>query len=112
MAKTRRSINKGHKPQTPDGKPLSKLRSKLPIFLVLGGALILIIAAFFAFQKKPSSFTPEVTGRPNLTADKTSVDLGDEKLGNPVEVSFELKNTGDRPLQFSKAPYIELIEGC
>ena len=104
MAKTRRSTSKGHKPQASG--------SKLPLFLMLGGALILIIAAFFAFQKKPSSFTPEVTGRPNLTADKTSVDLGDEKLGNPVEVSFELKNTGDRPLQFSKAPYIELIEGC
>ena len=79
---------------------------------MLGGALILIVAAFFAFQKKPSSYTPEVTGRSNLTVDKSSVDLGDVKLGNPVEVSFELKNTGDRPLQFSKTPYIELIEGC
>jgi hypothetical protein len=104
MAKIRRSTNKGRQSQAP--------ASKLPIFLALGGALILIIAAFFAFQKKPSSYTPEVTGRPNLIADKTQVDLGDEKLGNPVEVSFELKNTGDRPLQFSKTPYIELIEGC
>ena len=104
MAKTRRSTVKGRKSQTSGGK--------LPLFLVLGGALILIVAAFFAFQKKPSSFAPQVSGRPNLTADKTSVDLGDVKLGNPVEVSFELKNSGDRPLQFSKAPYIELIEGC
>jgi hypothetical protein len=108
MAKTRKTPNKGDKPQASD----NKLHGKLPLFIMLGGALILIIAAFFAFQKNPGSFIPEVTGRPNLTVDKTSVDLGDVKLGNQVEVSFELKNSGDRPLQFSKKPYIELIEGC
>ena len=80
--------------------------------MALAGAAILLIAAFFAFQKKPTSFTPEVTGSPSLKADKEKVDLGDVKLGQTVEVSFEIINVGDQPLIFSKAPYIEVKEGC
>lgn len=80
--------------------------------MALAGAAILLIAAFFAFQKKPTSFTPEVTGSPSLKADKEKVDLGDVKLGQTVEVSFEIRNVGDQPLKFSKAPFIEVKEGC
>jgi hypothetical protein len=29
-----------------------------------------------------------------------------------VEVSFQLTNVGDQALRFSKAPYIEVLEGC
>jgi hypothetical protein len=104
MAKARRNASKGRQGQ---GNSI-----KLPLFFVLGGALILIFGAFFAIQKKTTPFTPEVTGGPSLQAGKEKVDLGDIKLGNPVQVSFELKNTGDQPLQFSKAPYIEVKEGC
>lgn len=86
--------------------------NKLPIFLVIGGALILLIAAFFAFQKKSTPFTPEITGGPSLKTDKEKVDLGDVKLGNPVQVSFILTNVGDQPLRFSEVPYIEVKEGC
>jgi hypothetical protein len=104
MAKTRRNVPKGHRDQ--------KKSNRLPLYFILGGIAVLIIAAFFAFPKKSSSFTPEVTGKPNLVADKEAVDLGDVKLGQTVNVSFELKNTGDRAVEFSKAPYIELKEGC
>ena len=81
-------------------------------YLVLGGAVILIFAVFFTFQKKPAAYTPEITGRPNLALDKEKVDLGDVKLGTPVKVSFAIQNTGDQPLKFSQAPYIEVKEGC
>lgn len=104
MAKTRKNFSNGQQNPTRG--------SKAPLFLMLGGALLLIVVAFFAFQKKDSAYTAEVTGRPNLTVNKEQVDLGDVKLGDTVEVSFELKNTGDKPLKFSKAPYVELIEGC
>ena len=80
--------------------------------MALAGAAILIMAAFFAFSKKPASFTPEVTGGPSLKVDKEKVDLGDVKLGQTVQVSFEISNVGDQPLKFSKAPYIEVKEGC
>jgi hypothetical protein len=104
MAKAKRSTFKG--------RQVKSKSSKLPLLLVLGGALILITAAFLAFQEKPAPYTPEATGGPSLKTDKEKVDLGDVKLGSPVQVSFELKNTGDQPLQFSKDPYVEVKQGC
>ena len=104
MAKAKTSASKGKQNQ---GK-----NSKLPLFLLLGGALILLIVAFFAFQKKAPSYISEVSGVPSLKTDKDKIDLGDVKLGKTVQVAFEFTNIGDKPLQFSKAPYIEVLEGC
>ena len=104
MTKVRSSAPKGRRSQ---GKS-----SILPIFLVLGGAVLLVTFAFLAFQNKPTPFTAEVTGGPSLKADKEKVDLGNVKLGAPVQVSFKIQNNGDQPLQFSKAPYVEVKEGC
>jgi len=104
MSKVKRGVSKSRQVQ--------RKHNKLPLIMALAGAAILLIAAFFAFQKKPTSFTPEVTGSPSLKADKEKVDLGDVKLGQTVEVSFEIRNVGDQPLKFSKAPFIEVKEGC
>ena len=92
-------------------QPQSK-NGKLPIFLLIGGGLLLLVAVFFAFQKKPAPFTPVVTGGPSLKVDKELVDLGNKKLGSTTDASFKITNVGDQPLVFSKAPYIEVIEGC
>jgi hypothetical protein len=45
-------------------------------------------------------------------ADREEVDVGDVPLGQTVEVSFEIANTGDKPLRFIEAPYVEVVEGC
>ena len=96
-----------------NGRQKQKSKSNLPLFLMLGGGLILIIIALFAFLDKPASFTPQVNGGPSIKADKDKVDLGDMKLGaNPAQVSFEITNVGDQPLRFSEAPYIEVAAGC
>ncbi|PKO16633.1 MAG: hypothetical protein CVU39_07360 [Chloroflexi bacterium HGW-Chloroflexi-10] len=87
-------------------------RNQLPLFLALGGIAVLLIAAFFAFQKKATPYTPEVSGTPSLKVDKERVDLGEVKLGQTVQVSFGLKNVGDQPLKFSDVPYVEVKEGC
>jgi hypothetical protein len=52
------------------------------------------------------------TGAPRLKVDKQSVDLGDVPLGQTVAVAFELTNSGEGPLRFLEAPYIEVVEGC
>ena len=54
----------------------------------------------------------EVTGAPSLKVDQDTVSLGDINLGRTVNVSFLLTNVGDKPLKFSKAPYIEVKDGC
>lgn len=104
MSEVKRGVSKSRQVQ--------RKQNKLLLIMALAGAAILIIAAFVAFQNKPASFTPEITGGPSLRADKEKVDLGDVKLGQTVQVSFEISNVGDQSLKFSKAPYIEVKEGC
>lgn len=96
--------------------PHGKQAPSVPALLIGLGSLILIIVAAFAFwinrSGSTAKFTPEVNGAPKLKAEKNQVDLGDVKLGQTVAVSFEITNTGDQPLRFSEAPYIEVVEGC
>lgn len=84
-----------------------------PIILLFGGGLLLLIGAFFVFNK-PSESDGAVAGAdsPALKVDKEKVDLGDVKLGQTVLVSFQLTNQGDKTLKFTKDPYIEVLEGC
>ena len=49
---------------------------------------------------------------PPLKVDKDEVDLGNVKLGQTVEVTFNVANVGDKQLRFAEAPYVELVEGC
>jgi cell division septal protein FtsQ len=83
------------------------------LWLALGGVLVIGLA-FLVFQaSKPApKASVEVKGSPRLKVDKDKVDLGNEKLGSPVTVSFSVTNAGDQPLRFSEQPYIEVVEGC
>ena len=85
--------------------------SRTPLILILGGAVLIIVALIFALQP-PQPTAATTGGTPKLKANKELVDLGDQKLGNPVQVSFQLTNTGDGTLRFTKDPYVEVKEGC
>lgn len=90
-----------------------KRKTPWPLILLIGGGLVLIIVAVTVLNKPPQSKAAiEVTGSPSLKVDKEKVDLGNVKLGQTVEVSFQLMNVGDQTLRFSKAPYVEVLEGC
>jgi hypothetical protein len=83
------------------------------IWFLLAGVLLMVLAVIIGARREtPINFEPEVRGSPSLKADPERVDLGDVRLGEWVEVSFELTNVGDQPLRLSKAPYIEVVEGC
>ena len=90
-----------------------KKKQPWPMILLFGSGLLLVIGAFFAFNK-PSrpKVGIEITGSPSLNVDKEKVDLGDVKLDQTVQVSFQLTNVGDQTIKFTKAPYIEVLEGC
>jgi len=79
---------------------------------VLAVVIILAGASILAFQKNPIPYTPEVTGGPSLKVNTELLDLGNQKNLVPVLVSFEISNVGDKPLIFTKAPYIEVVKGC
>jgi hypothetical protein len=83
------------------------------IWLILAGVLLLFLAVLLGTRRgTPVNFEPEVRGGPSLKADREKVDLGDIRLGEWVEVSFDLTNVGDEALRFTQAPYVEVVEGC
>jgi hypothetical protein len=86
--------------QHKNNKNLKHKQKKLPwpMFLLLGGGLLLVIGAFFVFNK-PSQAGEMVdgSGSPGLKVDKEKVDLGDVQLGQTVQVSchrFDGAQTG------------------
>ncbi len=81
----------------------------LPVLL---GLLLLGALALLAWRGFTRAASPLASGTPSLKADREKVDLGDVPLGQTVAVAFELTNTGDAPLRFSEAPYVEVVEGC
>jgi hypothetical protein len=81
--------------------------------ILLGSAFIFTFAVIQLKQYLPvAGAVLEVSGAPSLKIDKEFVDFGDVRYERPVGASFQLTNVGDRPLKFSRAPYIEVVEGC
>ncbi len=97
--------------RTKSGRAQPK-ESKKPLILILGGAVLLIAALVIAFAKQPQPTVDAAGGTPKIKADQGLVDLGDQKLGSTAHVSFTLTNEGDGTLRFTKAPYVEVKEGC
>lgn len=91
-------------------------RSPWPFVLMGGGALLVGLVALAVWQASAPGSGPkvpvEVQGAPRIKVDRDEVDLGEVKLGQTVEVTFNVANVGDKPLRFAEAPYVELVEGC
>lgn len=79
--------------------------------LLLGLAGVALVVAAFALWPRPA-YVPEVSGRPNLVVDQTSVDFGDRKWNEPVTATFRLRNTGDEVLQILNNPQVRVVTGC
>jgi hypothetical protein len=107
MAQSKKASNK----PTQTGSSSGKL---LPILLIAGGILLVVVAYFVirANNQPRSDFVPQVTGAPAISVEPAQIDMGEVALGTPVRADFVIKNMGDQPLKFSKAPYIEIVEGC
>ena len=52
------------------------------------------------------------SGPPQLTIDQEVINLGDVPLGQAVTATFTITNTGGEMLRFTKAPWIEVMDGC
>jgi hypothetical protein len=88
-------------------------RNPWPLIVLSLGALILVFG-LASTLRKPSQpkAAIEVSGSPSLKVDHQRVDLGDVKLGQTVDVKFQLMNVGDQTLRFTKTPFVEVVEGC
>jgi hypothetical protein len=101
--------------QTKNKKHIRRSKQRTPwlLLMLIGGGLLLVTGAIFAITRPSQPKAPiEVTGAPSLKVDQEEINLKDVKLGQTVEVSFQLTNVGDKALRFSEAPYIEVMEGC
>ena len=99
-----------HSHKQPQSRPKPSI---VPYLLMLGGVVLLGLTAFLFWRGNASPKAAiEVKGSPALKADKESVDLGEVKLGQTVQVSFQISNAGDKPLRFTEKPYVEVKEGC
>jgi len=94
-------------------KKLVKKKQPWPMILLLGTGLLLVIGAVLAFTRPSLSNSLDNTpGSPLLKVDQEKIDLGDVKLGQTVQVTFQITNAGDITLKFIKAPYVEVLQGC
>jgi hypothetical protein len=85
----------------------------LPLIIVAGVVLIAVAVLSNNGSSPAAPGAPTTTsGQPALTVDKDKFDFGDVKLGQTVQVSFEVANTGAAPLRFKEKPYIEVATGC
>ncbi len=100
------------KPKVRKNRKPAKTRSPWPFVALAFVGLLLVGAAVVFSQSARPKATIQVTGKAALRVDKEKVDLGDVKLGQEVFVAFDLTNVGDQPLQFSEAPYVEVLAGC
>ena len=103
-----------HKKRTKTTRPSKNRRSPIPILVGLSGLALLVLAglALWGRGSQEPKAAVEVNGAPSLKVDQEKLDLGNVKLGQPVEVSFKLTNVGDQPLRFSQEPFVEVKEGC
>jgi len=91
--------------------PNKRTSLPIPILLIAGGVLLLGLVAVAIWNSVAGAQGPE-GGQPSLSVDTEKIDLGDVPLGQSVSAVFKLTNTGDAPLRFSKAPYIQVAAGC
>ena len=89
-----------------------KTKSWTPLVPILGAGLLLILGAAAVLQLSKPGSALEQRGSPSLKADVEEINLGDIHVGQTVQASFKITNTGNQPLKFSEAPYIEVAEGC
>ena len=105
--------------------PVRKNRSLWPIVLIVGGLLLvaMVIGGSLLYKPEqqaedtgpgtPSLAIAEINSTPEAHIDGLKVDFGDMKLGAELAtLTLTLANGGDKALNFTQAPYIQLADGC
>lgn len=97
-------------------KPVKSPKSPgFPIWLpliIVAGVVLIAVAMLSNSSSSASPAASTTSGTPTVSVDKDRFDFGNVKLGQTVQVSFEVANTGDAPLRFKEKPYIEVAAGC
>jgi hypothetical protein len=105
--------------------PTRKKRSPWPIVMLLGGLALVaaVIIGNLVYQPDqqaedtgpgtPSLAIADIKSSPDAQIDGLKVDFGDMKLGAELAtLTLTVANSGDKALNFTQAPYIQLADGC
>lgn len=89
-------------------------KRKSPIWLFVTGFGLILVAAWAVFSLVGRvKGNIEVTGAPSIKVESEVLNYGDVALGEvPIRTNVKVTNVGDKPLRFTEAPYIEVMEGC
>jgi hypothetical protein len=107
-----------HSKHTGNNKHPRKERNRILTLLLqavlgLAAATAFVLVGAWIIQAATARIVPlEVSGFPRLKLYQDNLNLGDVALGKTIPMKFEIANVGDRLLQFSEDPYIEVVKGC
>ena len=97
-----------------DVTPTTKRPRRISILLSVALAAVAIGGVAFGVSRSPLSMVgarPHA-GAPRLVVDKEVVDFGAVPYRKMIEAKFEIMNGGKEVLEFTEAPYIEVVKGC
>jgi hypothetical protein len=82
--------------------------------LIVGAiAMVGVVGAVSVLEDAlPQNVPLEFEGGPRLKVYQEKLDLGEQKFGRIVPVSIKIANVGDLAMQFTNAPYLEVVQGC
>lgn len=88
-----------------------------PLLLVGAGVALLVALAallqgFQSANSPAANVTPQVTGGPSVSFERTFFEYGDVKFNTPIETIISLRNVGDQELVLAGEPRVEVVEGC
>ncbi len=100
--------------QSFENTPTTKRPRRIPILLSVGLAAAVIGGVAFGVSRGSVSSTSvrPHEGAPRLVVDKDVVDFGAVPYRKMIEAKFKITNGGKERLEFTEAPYIEVVKGC
>ncbi len=113
-------MTRNGKPGDRSGRPVKRnaRQSGLPPVAWLVGLLLVAVGLFLvrgslASANGGTASTPiQAIGKPKLTVDRDTIDLGRQQLDKIVKATFKLTDTGDKPLTVNGAPTVQAVKGC
>lgn len=86
----------------------------MPLIVAGIGGLIVAGAALLLATGKgsPKGYMPEYSGGARIDLNQDTFDYGDVKLNTVITTDVEISNVGDKPLQITGTPQVQVLEGC
>lgn len=115
MAETRISKQQARLAERQRRRAERERRERLTWMIPVGilGAVVLFIVGLGLFGAlKSSGVIDSPNGKAKFTVDTEKLELGDQKLGRPINASFKVTNAGDGRLTLNTPPMVTALEGC